>query len=169
MTQNRSERRLHRAMRQKKRRCERCGRWFHPMTYKSRFCTHDCLQTAWKARRRQRLKKRRCEWCGHWYQPRMRHCRTCSQRCCCRLSLHNKRQRLKQLAVAYKGGRCKKCGYRECLAALEFHHRRPGCKDLTVKIVGAWAWSARLRRELDKCDLLCSNCHRETHYRRVSL
>ena len=59
------------------------------------------------------------------------------------------------------GAKCQKCGYDRCTAALEFHHRDPAQKDPT------WSrgWSMeRLKKELDKCDILCSNCHREAHW-----
>ncbi len=147
----------------KKRRCAWCGHWFQPKTYKSQYCSQGCSQKGWWAARRQHLKKRRCAWCGHWFQPSCKHAFSCGRRCARRLSLTRKRHALKQRMVSYKGGCCQCCGYMTCIAALEFHHRRRGAKDLTVRIVGAWAWSAKLRRELDKCDLVCANCHREIH------
>ena len=74
------------------------------------------------------------------------------------------RQRLQQLkkqCVEYKGGACAKCGYGRCLNALEFHHRDPEKKDF--KIGGSRQSFELLKKELDKCDLLCANCHREEH------
>lgn len=70
------------------------------------------------------------------------------------------RTALKLEAVSYLGGKCQCCGYDRCLAAMEFHHRDPREKDFTIS-----ASTSRLAMwdELDKCVLLCSNCHRETH------
>lgn len=71
------------------------------------------------------------------------------------------RQRKKLLAVHYKGGECQRCGYSKCAQALIFHHRDPAEKDFTISGV-SWSWD-RIKNELDKCDLLCSNCHIELH------
>jgi hypothetical protein len=80
---------------------------------------------------------------------------------CQNTRVRNSRQRFKDDCIAYKGGRCEICKYSKCNAALEFHHigkkefqlsRYPGCK-----------LDQRVKRELDGCKLLCSNCHRETH------
>lgn len=59
------------------------------------------------------------------------------------------------------GAKCLICGYNKCTAALEFHHRDPTEKDPSWSI----GWSLpRLKKELDKCDILCANCHREVHH-----
>lgn len=63
------------------------------------------------------------------------------------------------------GGKCIKCGYNKNLAAFDFHHRDPSKKIFEVKmknLVGAWTEDEVLEEVL-KCDLLCANCHRETH------
>lgn len=74
------------------------------------------------------------------------------------------RRELKQKAVAYKGGSCEICGYNKCLAALTFHHRDPETKAFGISdIMSIYSWS-RIKRELDKCHLLCSNCHCEAHH-----
>ena len=66
----------------------------------------------------------------------------------------------REKAIAYKGGKCSRCGYDKCRGALEFHHRDPTVKeDRGLRLVN---WG-RLQTELDKCDLLCANCHREIH------
>jgi hypothetical protein len=69
----------------------------------------------------------------------------------------------KQKAVEYKGGKCEKCGYDKSLAALVFHHRDPKEKDFRISEKNR-KWE-QIEAELDKCDLLCSNCHHEEHER----
>lgn len=65
-------------------------------------------------------------------------------------------------AIEYKGGKCEFCGYNKCSSALEFHHKDPTQKDP----LGLRAYKlSRLYAEVDKCLLLCSNCHREEHAR----
>lgn len=66
-------------------------------------------------------------------------------------------------AVAHKGGKCQKCGYDKCVNALEFHHRDPTSKEVDWRKMQRRSW-AGVKEELDKCDLLCANCHREVHY-----
>ena len=75
-------------------------------------------------------------------------------------SLH---RRMKVKAVEYKGGKCQECGYCKSLAALTFHHRNPEEKDFSIS--GRVVKWEKLKPELDKCDLLCSNCHLEEHER----
>ena len=73
---------------------------------------------------------------------------------------------IKQKAVNYKGGKCAICGYDRYLGALEFHHTDPKEKDFTLGRRGVsrkTTWEKEVRPELDKCILLCANCHRETH------
>jgi 5-methylcytosine-specific restriction endonuclease McrA len=65
----------------------------------------------------------------------------------------------KQKAVDYKGGKCIKCGYKKCLSALEFHHINPEEKE---GYNSHWTFE-RNKIELNKCVLLCANCHREIH------
>lgn len=75
----------------------------------------------------------------------------------------NWRTRTKKKLVDYKGGKCIMCGYDKCIDALEFHHRDPIEKDFTIS---GKSWSfERLKSEADKCDLVCSNCHKEIHYK----
>lgn len=74
------------------------------------------------------------------------------------------RRRRKEKAIEYKGGSCEKCGYNKCVAALEFHHLDPTQKDFSFSAKGiARSWDKQ-RVELDKCILVCSNCHAEIHH-----
>lgn len=65
-------------------------------------------------------------------------------------------------AVAYKGGKCIQCGYCTNYASLEFHHRNPEEKDYDWNKLRLRSWVS-IVQELDKCDLLCRNCHGEVH------
>jgi hypothetical protein len=69
--------------------------------------------------------------------------------------------------IALMGGKCQRCGYAKSVAALDFHHRKPVDKKRTIShllpINQPWAWEALLK-EVKKCDLICSNCHRELTY-----
>jgi len=72
------------------------------------------------------------------------------------------RRNKKILAVTYLGGKCFKCDYNKSYSALEFHHREPHKKDFTIASNTNIAWN-KLKKEIEKCDLLCANCHREEH------
>jgi len=87
-------------------------------------------------------------------------CAKCGS-CCANL----RRFRIKQKAVHYLGDKCKICGYNKCLDALHFHHRNPSQKDFQIGGSHCRNWSA-IRAELDKCDLVCANCHAEIHAKR---
>lgn len=69
----------------------------------------------------------------------------------------------KRLAVEYKGGCCVSCGYNKCLAALDFHHTNPDEKEFNLGKYKQIFLSEKVKKELDKCILVCSNCHREIH------
>lgn len=58
---------------------------------------------------------------------------------------------------------CVVCG-EDHPAVLEFHHRDPGTKryELSVMVSRAMTISSMLE-EIDKCDVLCANCHRKLH------
>lgn len=71
------------------------------------------------------------------------------------------RVNIKQRLVDYKGGKCQICGYDRCINALEFHHVNPEEKDFTIS--GGTKSFDTLKPEIDKCILVCSNCHREIH------
>ena len=69
----------------------------------------------------------------------------------------------KNKCVEYKGGECEKCGYNKCKGALEFHHIDRSKKDFTISHSRAYSFDDKIKKELDKCILLCSNCHKEEH------
>lgn len=67
--------------------------------------------------------------------------------------------------IRYKGGKCEKCGYSNNLAALDFHHIDPKTKSFQLDSRHLSNTNIdKLKDEVNKCILLCANCHRETHY-----
>ena len=67
----------------------------------------------------------------------------------------------------YKGGKCSRCGYDKCEAALQFHHLNPDEKEFTLSKINLNDSNftfETLLKEADKCILLCANCHAEEHY-----
>lgn len=76
----------------------------------------------------------------------------------------NFRQRLKNKCIEYKGGKCIICGYDKCNRSLDFHHRNSDEKDFEIGSSKILNWN-KIKIELDKCDLLCKNCHGELHER----
>ena len=74
-----------------------------------------------------------------------------------------RRQKVKEMAVEYKGGSCQRCGYDKYVGALEFHHMDPNEKDFLISRKGYCTSWGKIKKELDKCILVCANCHREVH------
>lgn len=72
-------------------------------------------------------------------------------------------RKFKSMMIEYKGGKCVRCGYDRYQGALEFHHIDPSKKDFTLSRLKMNKFDDRVRGELDKCILVCSNCHREIH------
>ena len=72
-------------------------------------------------------------------------------------------RKFKIKCVEYKGGKCVKCGYSKYLGALQFHHLNPQEKDFSLSRVRSLNFNEKIKQELDKCILVCSNCHFEIH------
>lgn len=81
-----------------------------------------------------------------------------------------KSRAFKHYLIEYKGGKCEICGYDKCEGSLEFHHKNPQEKDIEIS---KWNFNFNMgieifKKEVDKCQLLCANCHREQHYKDIS-
>jgi hypothetical protein len=70
-------------------------------------------------------------------------------------------RKLKDMAVRYKGGKCQLCNYSKYNGSLTFHHLDPKMKRFTIS--GKSISFERLKPELDKCIMVCQNCHGEIH------
>ena len=74
-----------------------------------------------------------------------------------------RRRKLKQKAIEYKGGECQVCGYDKFAAALEFHHLDETQKKFGISVDGSTRSWERIRNEIEKCILVCANCHQAIH------
>lgn len=82
----------------------------------------------------------------------------------CVLEYRNQRRRRNKLVLVKEfGGKCSICGYNKSLAALHFHHL-----DKNTKTKGIAEFRNKsiihMRKEAQKCVLLCANCHFELEY-----
>ena len=79
-------------------------------------------------------------------------------------AVKERRRNTKLKLVACMGSKCQICSYNRCMNALEFHHLNPNEKEFGLGAVRAnpknWV---SIVSEMQKCILLCSNCHKEIH------
>ena len=87
----------------------------------------------------------------------------------------NKKQEIRRKdnkikALQYKGNSCQKCGYNKSSKALHFHHISPENKSFEVSklLIQSRNWEV-IQTELDKCILLCGNCHSEEHDKEINI
>ncbi len=62
--------------------------------------------------------------------------------------------------VEFKADRgCRICGEKDPIV-LDFHHRDPATKSFDLNSANATVSRKRMLQEVEKCDVLCANCHR---------
>ena len=59
---------------------------------------------------------------------------------------------------------CAICGYDKCVAALHFHHVNPSDKNFCLCVHTMYYSNDRIVNEINKCILLCANCHAEIEH-----
>ena len=80
----------------------------------------------------------------------------------CEMEVNN-RQFIEKLENILGGNlQCDICGYNRCFAALEFHHIDGSTKENSISNMRTRSENS-IRQEIEKCVLLCANCHREVH------
>lgn len=78
-----------------------------------------------------------------------------------------RKERFEQVAQ-YKTERgCKICGEKRHWV-LDFHHRNSDEKEKTISrmISKNMTWD-KILQEIEKCDILCANCHRDYHWKNI--
>jgi len=73
------------------------------------------------------------------------------------------KQKRIQLILRLKINGCAICGYNECNRALDFHHSNPEDKKFLINTenIHHKYTNKEIVEELNKCVLLCKNCHCE--------
>ena len=129
----------------------------------------QCRSFYEKENRKKRKELGLCTECG---QPReVSHClcHKCASR---KNKYHGNRNRIirrknKQKAVNYLGGFCKICGIGyTSIAVYDFHHEKGKKEDILGNMFATARWE-RIQEELNKCVLMCANCHRLFHVKEL--
>ena len=130
--------------------CGNCGVTFTPYRSTSKFCSARCRGNSYyKANPENKLKQ----------QKKSR------ENCRKKRNADSKKRRQEQVAFvsAYKLEKgCARCGYNEHPAALDFNHLDPSTKSFHIS--GGTYGRETLIAEMEKCEVLCSNCHRVHTY-----
>lgn len=84
-------------------------------------------------------------------------------------AVSKRRKKVRQMAIDHKGGSCQICGYNKCIEALEFHHIDSLQKDFNISAKGHSRSWVRVKAEIEKCMLVCANCHREIHVKKLGI
>lgn len=74
----------------------------------------------------------------------------------------------KKIYLLYKDNKCERCGYNKCEASISFHHKDPNEKvfsigSLSERMNSIEDLKNEIKCEIDKCEILCMNCHRMEH------
>ena len=87
---------------------------------------------------------------------------------CQKENIYDRQIKRKIECVNYKGGKCIVCNYNKYIGSLDFHHLDPSQKEFNIARLKGYKLST-LSKELDKCVLLCKNCHSEFHHGLIDL
>ena len=150
--------------------CLVCGKEFTATRRDTKYCGRACQSKAARERAKAGIDTtiQICSKCGKEFRIidsgyNRRYCYDCVPKT--HKTGAEARNRIKIWALEYKGTKCEICGYNRCIDALEFHHLNPNEKDFSISdrsLILDWE---PIKKELDKCILVCSNCHREIHHK----
>ena len=108
-------------------------------------------QRLWGRKNKAKLKSYRKSWYSRNKEQHKKNVRT-------------RLESLKRKLLEIKGTLACPCGESH-IACLDFHHRDPNKKEFNIHQGCRWGYSlGRIRKELEKCDVICSNCHRKLHW-----
>lgn len=77
----------------------------------------------------------------------------------CRARVTRIKEANKAFFLEYLGGKCVRCENSDP-RVLDFDHIVPGEKKNSIAAIFALANRDKIKEEVDKCQLLCANCHR---------
>lgn len=163
-------------------RCDYCNTLFRPSRLDKRikYCSKRCRERDWvennKARCREFSKRSRdkklvlCRYCNKEISLEVRKSGLvlCSDKC--REKHTNKlrkqdRDKKFKIFREYKETKgCTLCGYNDYGGSLDFHHLKPKDKKIRITATHFVSNSTKIKKEMNKCIIVCKNCHYELHY-----
>ena len=162
--------------------CLWCNKQYtvHPKAPHRKYCSNRCRINAWKIRQPGRQKQLQQQWrvkqkgplcklCGQEIpkNERKHGVSFCSEKCRRKKQSINtikSRKKKHKKFVEYKIKRgCDICGYNTFGGSLDFHHIDPQTKTMRIEAKHFVSNSKKIKKELDKCILVCKNCHYELH------
>lgn len=146
--------------------CIECSAEYLATKRNQKFCSKQCC---YKVFNRKRYKsKEHKEWYTEYYKKNKiklleKHTKWWKDnRDKERINQRERARKRKLKAIEYKGGVCIDCKQIFPPCVLDFHHLDMKEKDKQIRIIaGKWE---KVKIELDKCILLCANCHRIRHH-----
>ena len=141
--------------------CNFCGKEFEASRRDAKYCSDGCRNKA--SRRNRGLIGKPCLICGNKFSPKTQSAnkRQVCYDCVPDGETITRGRYIDLIKRKIYGGKCVRCGYDICTAALEFHHLDPTIKDTIIS-----SDSITLEKAIEeskKCILICSNCHKEFH------
>ena len=105
-------------------------------------------------------KQQRTEWYRQWYADPVNRAKQKENSARNKvLAINRNRDFVNQYKKTHP---CEECGESR-FYCLDFHHLRDKEKEVATGVTIGWSIE-RLKKEIEKCRLLCKNCHAEVHY-----
>jgi len=164
----------------KYKRCNTKFEYSYKQTGRQRFCSAKCREACWRENNRERdreLKKRysdkqfricKLKGCNNIIPKKLKQKHFCSDKC---KKIHTKIIQKRYREVVFRkfneykvNTGCSRCGYNKCGAALDFHHEDASKKGRRITAKMWYYNSIVIQKELEKCILICKNCHAELHH-----
>lgn len=150
-----------------------------PLTgLQQKYCSQACGQKAYKQAKKAKnpAVNRNCVVCKELLPLSSKAKKYCSALCKSAAFDHSygwqqaRGLKRKRALVEMKGAGCLYCGYSKNLAGLVFHHRDETSKEFSLDVRTLSVRSIlSIELEVEKCDLLCANCHAEHHHPHLDL
>lgn len=100
-------------------------------------------------------KEQQAKWNRTWYEKNSEKRKAITNR---------QRQEARDFIRSCKDVPCERCGIKWHPAAMDFHHKDSTQKESEISTSVRKGWSIkRIRAEIAKCEIICSNCHRTEH------
>lgn len=146
--------------------CKNCGEEFYSLVTqfkkgKGKFCSSSCVGSYY-AKNRDRSGGNNPNWKGGTSDNQKRYQENKEEYL--RRSKENRAEKREWLKEYKSKLECDECGENRS-ACLEFHHKNPEEKFKNVSEMTLQSYSIeRIKKEIDKCRVLCSNCHKVLHF-----